>query len=131
LRLPRDARVDRMPGAEFPRGRRQPRDRRRAARRARLLSLPDGRRPAMTTILVLEEVSPAGLDLLKAEQGFEVREMYETDPAKIGAALAEADALILRSRTRVTAELLDHARRLKVIGRPGTGVDNIDVAAAT
>jgi D-3-phosphoglycerate dehydrogenase len=85
----------------------------------------------MTTILVLEEMSPAGLDLLRAEKGFEVREMYETDPGKIRAALAEADALILRSRTRVTAELLDHARRLKVIGRPGTGVDNIDVAAAT
>ena len=39
--------------------------------------------------------------------------------------------MIVRSRTRVTAELLEHASRLKVIGRAGTGVDNIDVEAAS
>jgi len=85
----------------------------------------------MTTILVLEEVSPAGLELLKAEPGFEVRELYDPDPARIAAALADVDVLIVRSRTRVTAELLDHAPRLRLIGRPGTGIDNIDLAAAT
>ena len=85
----------------------------------------------MTRILVLEEVSPAGLDLLRAEPGFEVQELYENSPDKIRAALAEAEVLVVRSKTRVTAEMLELASKLKVVGRPGTGVDNVDVAAAT
>jgi len=85
----------------------------------------------MTRILLLEEVSPAGLDLLRAEPGFEVQELYENSPDKIRAALAEAEVLVERSKTRVTADMLELASKLKVIGRPGTGVDNVDVAAAT
>src|SRR5258706_7254595 len=84
-----------------------------------------------TRVVVLEEVSPAGLDLLRAEPGFEVVELYEGDSAAVEAAVATADALVIRSRTRVTAELIEKAPKLRVIGRPGTGVDNVDVAAAT
>ena len=51
--------------------------------------------------------------------------------SELAAALADADALIVRSATKVTHELIDAAPRLKVIARAGTGVDNVDVAAAT
>ncbi len=85
----------------------------------------------MTRILALERVSAAGLDALRAIPGFEVLELYEDDPIRVREALATADALLVRSKTKVTAALLDLAPGLKVIGRPGTGVDNIDLAAAT
>ncbi len=85
----------------------------------------------MTRILVLEEVSPAGVEVLRAVPGFEVVELYKDDPAAIRKALETADALVVRSKTKVTADFLGHAPRLKVIGRPGTGVDNVDVPAAT
>jgi D-3-phosphoglycerate dehydrogenase len=53
------------------------------------------------------------------------------DPKDLPGIIGTADALIVRSRTKVTAALLEHATRLRVIGRAGIGVDNIDVAAAT
>src|SRR5206468_8909184 len=53
------------------------------------------------------------------------------DPAGLERHLADADALLVRSETRMTADLLDKARRLRVIGRAGAGVDTIDVEAAT
>ncbi len=85
----------------------------------------------MTRILVLEEISPAGLEALRAEPDFEVKELYQDDPVRLRVSLETADALIVRSKTRVTADFLRQASNLKVIGRPGTGVDNVDVAAAT
>ncbi len=85
----------------------------------------------MTHILALEEVSPAGLKALRAVPGFEVQELYQSDPEAIRVALSHADALIVRSKTKVTPQMLEQAPLLKVIGRPGTGVDNVDVAAAT
>ncbi len=85
----------------------------------------------MTRIVALEKVSAAGLDALRAVPGFEVQEVYEDDPVRIREALSTADALLVRSKTRVTSALLDLAPVLKVIGRPGTGVDNIDLTAAT
>ncbi len=85
----------------------------------------------MTRILVLEEVSRAGIEALRAVPGFEIQELYRDDPDAIRASLAEADALIVRSKTKVTAKFLEQAPLLKIIGRPGTGVDNVDVNAAT
>ena len=85
----------------------------------------------MIRIAVLEKVSPAGLDVLRAVPDFDVMEVYEDDSARIRAVLADADALLVRSKTKVTSPFLDQAPALKVIGRPGTGVDNIDMAAAT
>jgi D-3-phosphoglycerate dehydrogenase len=85
----------------------------------------------MTRIVALERVSAAGLDALRSVPGFEVLEIYDDEPACIHEALATADALLVRSKTKVTAALLDQAPMLKVIGRPGTGVDNVDLAAAT
>ena len=75
----------------------------------------------MTRILILEEIAPAGLDLLKAEPSFDVQELYDEDTGKIQQALAEAEVLVVRSRTKVTAQLLESAPKLKIVGRPGTG----------
>ena len=78
-------------------------------------------------IVVADRISERGLALL-AEPGW----LVATPPAAaLTAELAEADGLVVRSATRVTAELLGAASRLRVVGRAGVGVDNIDVEAAT
>lgn len=77
-------------------------------------------------VLVRERIADPGIDLLRSR--FEVDVDFDGDlPAAIGA----YDALIVRSATKVTEELLAQATRLKVIGRAGVGVDNVDVDAAT
>jgi D-3-phosphoglycerate dehydrogenase len=78
-------------------------------------------------IVVADKISDRGIELLR-EPGWNV-----VLPAKGEAAgpLADADALIVRSATRVTGELLERALKLRVVGRAGVGVDNIDVEAAT
>ena len=77
-------------------------------------------------VLVREPIASSGLDLLKAR--FEVVEDGESDLASI---IDGFDALIVRSGTTVDASLIERAANLKVIGRAGVGVDNVDVAAAT
>ncbi len=78
-------------------------------------------------IVVADPISEQGLALLRAG-GWEV-----VTPAKdaLAAALVEADALIVRSATRVTADLIERAPKLRVVGRAGVGVDNIALDAAT
>ena len=78
-------------------------------------------------IVVADKISTRGLDLLRGP-GWQV-ETPSRDT--LLPALAAADGLIVRSATRVTAELLEHAPQLRVVGRAGVGVDNIDVEAAT
>jgi D-3-phosphoglycerate dehydrogenase len=79
-------------------------------------------------ILVSDGLSPAGLKLL--EQAGEVTANPKITPAELLAALPEYDALVIRSRTKINAQVLEAGPRLKVIGRAGVGVDNIDVPAA-
>jgi D-3-phosphoglycerate dehydrogenase len=69
--------------------------------------------------------------LLRGEPGWHVDAGSGRSRADLGEALADADALLVRSATKVTADLLEAAPRLRIIGRAGTGVDNIDVAAAS
>jgi D-3-phosphoglycerate dehydrogenase len=77
-------------------------------------------------VLVREEIAPAGVELLR--EHFEVDVDSEGDLAeKIGA----YDAIVIRSATKLTAELIARGDNLKVIGRAGVGVDNVDVEAAT
>ena len=87
----------------------------------------------MPRILITDSLASEGLALLKSEPDIEV--IVRTDLAKdipgLRAALAESDALIVRSGTQVTAEVLEGQTRLKAIARAGVGVDNIDVQAAT
>jgi D-3-phosphoglycerate dehydrogenase len=77
-------------------------------------------------VLVREPIAEAGIDLL--------RERFDVDvdgEAPLEERIAEYDAIVIRSGTQLTAELIDRAERLKVIGRAGVGVDNVDVDAAT
>src|SRR2546429_2854795 len=84
----------------------------------------------MRTILVPDEVSDTGLQPLR-DAGFAVERKTKLSVAELREALAGCEGLIVRSETKVTADLLEAARNLRVIGRAGVGVDNIDVAAAT
>ena len=83
-----------------------------------------------TKILVSDDVSEAGLEPLRAA-GFAVEKRTGLKPDELRAAIGDYDGLVVRSETKVTAEALDAAARLRAIGRAGVGVDNIDVAAAT
>jgi D-3-phosphoglycerate dehydrogenase len=81
-------------------------------------------------IFVADDVSESGLGPLRSS-GFTVEKRPGLAPAELQAALKECEGLIVRSETKVTADLLEAAQRLRVIGRAGVGVDNIDVSAAT
>src|SRR5712691_5346724 len=78
-------------------------------------------------IVVADKISERGLEILR-QPGWEV---VTPEKAALEAELAAADALVVRSATRVTAPLLEQAARLRVVGRAGVGVDNIDLDAAT
>ncbi len=80
-------------------------------------------------VLVAEELSPAGIALLEAS--FEVRYTDGEDRDKLLAALADVDAVIVRSATQIDAEAIAAGRRLRVVARAGVGLDNVDVDAAT
>jgi D-3-phosphoglycerate dehydrogenase len=81
-------------------------------------------------ILVSDDVSATGLEPLKAA-GFAVEKRTGLKAEELREALKDCDGLVVRSETKVTAELMDCAPRLRVVGRAGVGVDNIDVVAAT
>ena len=84
----------------------------------------------MARILVSEEIAEGGLDRLRAA-GHEVDVRLDLTPATLLDAITGAHALIIRSATQVTAEVLDAATDLVVVGRAGIGLDNVDVVAAT
>jgi D-3-phosphoglycerate dehydrogenase len=77
-------------------------------------------------ILVREAIAPAGVDLLR--ERFDVDENADAPLEEI---IGEYDAIVVRSATKLTADLIERATNLKVIGRAGVGVDNVDVEAAT
>ncbi len=81
-------------------------------------------------IFVADDVSDTGLEPLRSA-GFTVEKRVGLARADLAEALKDSDGLIVRSETKVTADLLEEATSLRVIGRAGVGVDNIDVAAAT
>ncbi|MGA2539352.1 MAG: phosphoglycerate dehydrogenase [Terracidiphilus sp.] len=81
-------------------------------------------------IVLAEKVSPATLAVLAAEPGWQVL-THDQLPDGLAAALADADALVVRSAVQVDDALMQHAPKLRVVGRAGVGVDNIDADAAT
>src|SRR5436305_8060751 len=81
-------------------------------------------------IVLAEKVSPATLAVFAAEPGWEVL-THDKLPDGLPSALADADALVVRSAGQVDDALMEKAPRLRVIGRAGVGVDNIDAEAAT
>lgn len=86
---------------------------------------------APSRILVLDHVSPRGVEVLTSEPAFEVVVKPPLKPAELAAELPGFDALIVRSQTKVDRAAIAAGARLKVIGRAGVGVDNVDVEAAT
>lgn len=87
--------------------------------------------PAVThRVLVTEELADTGLEAMRAA-GFEVDVRLGLDPAALIDAVVGAHALVIRSATQVTAEVLEAGRDLVVVGRAGIGLDNVDVATAT
>jgi D-3-phosphoglycerate dehydrogenase len=80
-------------------------------------------------VLVAEELSPAGLEVLSGD--FEVRHVDGANRSVLLPALADVDAVIIRSATKIDAEALAAAPRLKVVARAGIGLDNVDIPSAT
>ncbi len=83
----------------------------------------------MYPILVSDPLAATGLAMLR-DSGHEVLDI-SSDRERLGELIADCDALVVRSGTQVTADLLAAGKRLRVVGRAGIGVDNIDVEAAT
>ena len=82
-------------------------------------------------ILITDPLAQEGINIFQAERQFEVRVKTGLKGQALKDEISQAHALVVRSGTQVTADLLQSAPNLKIIGRAGTGVDNIDVPAAT
>lgn len=82
-------------------------------------------------VLILDKTDSSCARTLRGFGGIEVEEKPNLSPDQLLQEILEYEALVVRSATKVTAVVIDGARRLKVIGRAGAGVDNIDVRAAT
>jgi D-3-phosphoglycerate dehydrogenase / 2-oxoglutarate reductase len=80
-------------------------------------------------VLIAEELSPATVEALGPD--FEIRHCNGADRGELIPAVADVDAILVRSATKVDAEVLSAARRLKVVARAGVGLDNVDVKQAT
>ena len=80
-------------------------------------------------VLIAEELSPATVEALGPD--FEIRHCDGSDREELLSAIAGVDAILVRSATKVDAEVLAAARSLKVVARAGVGLDNVDVKAAT
>lgn len=80
-------------------------------------------------VLIAEELSPATVDALGPD--FEIRHCNGADRAELLPAIADVDAILVRSATKVDAEAVAAAKKLKVVARAGVGLDNVDVSAAT
>jgi D-3-phosphoglycerate dehydrogenase len=80
-------------------------------------------------VLIAEELAPSVLAVLG--DGFEIRHVDGADRAALLPAIADVDAILIRSATQVDAEALSAAKSLKVVARAGIGLDNVDVPAAT
>ncbi|MGO4457216.1 phosphoglycerate dehydrogenase [Streptomyces sp. M-16] len=80
-------------------------------------------------VLIAEELSPATVDALGPD--FEIRHVNGADRAELLPAIVDVDAILVRSATKVDAEAIAAAKKLKVVARAGVGLDNVDVSAAT
>jgi len=87
---------------------------------------PAGERPK---VLVKEKIGDSGVALLR--EHFDVEVGIDWDDAELAERIGDYDGIVIRSATKLTAELIGHAGRMRVIARAGVGVDNVDVEAAT
>ncbi len=84
----------------------------------------------MKKVLISDNISSKGVEILK-KAGLEVDIKTGLKPEELKAIIGEYSGLVIRSATKVTAELIDAASQLKVVGRAGSGLDNVDKAAAS
>lgn len=82
-------------------------------------------------ILVADKIAASGVEYLKNQDTFEVIEAYDSSPEQILGLVGDVSAIIVRSDTQITREVIEAAPQLKAVGRAGVGVDNIDTEAAT
>jgi D-3-phosphoglycerate dehydrogenase len=82
-------------------------------------------------VLVTDALAPQGLEILESASGLEVENRPGLAPGDLLEAIADAEALVIRSGTKVTGDVIAAGEKLRVIGRAGIGVDNVDVPAAT
>ena len=85
----------------------------------------------MFKILISDKLEKEGLDILTGEKDFQVDCKFGISASELKSIIKDYDALIVRSGTQVTADILESASKLKVIGRAGVGLDNVDLSAAT
>lgn len=82
-------------------------------------------------VLISDSISPKAIEIFKKAQGIEVDIKTKWEPGELEKVICNYDGLVVRSATKVTSEIIKAAERLKVIGRAGSGLDNIDLPAAT
>jgi len=82
-------------------------------------------------VLISDSLSREGVEVFKQAPGIEVDVMTNLTPDELKGVIKEYDGLVIRSATKVTKEIIDHAENLKVIGRAGSGLDNVDIVAAS
>jgi D-3-phosphoglycerate dehydrogenase len=85
----------------------------------------------LAKVLVSDALAAEGLEVLRQAEGLEVVDRPGMPPAELLEAIADAEGLVIRSGTKVTADVIAAAKQLRVIGRAGIGVDNVAVDAAT
>ena len=85
----------------------------------------------MPKVLVADNLAPEGLEVLRQTSGIELIEKPGLPAPELLEIIPEMDGLVIRSGTKVTADVIAAATKLRVIGRAGIGVDNVDVPAAT
>src|ERR1043165_4138873 len=85
----------------------------------------------MYKILISDKLSEQGIAIFKAEKDIQVDIKLGMKPEELKAVIADYDALVIRSETKVTPEIIAAGKKLKVIGRAGVGLDNIDIPSAT
>ena len=81
-------------------------------------------------VLISDSLSPAAVSIFQ-ERGVDVDIKVGLKPEELEAIIGDYDGLAIRSSTKVTQKILDAAKKLKVVGRAGIGVDNVDIPAAT
>ena len=82
-------------------------------------------------VLITDPIHQEGMDILEAQPGLTIERRLRMPEGELLEAVADADALIVRSETQVTAAVIEAGARLQVVGRAGVGVDNVDLNAAT
>ena len=85
----------------------------------------------MAKVLISDKLHPAGVTLLEQTDGLEVTVATKLSEDELCEKIADMDALVVRSATKVTPRVLDAAKNLKVVGRAGIGVDNINIPSAS